>query len=57
MSPPSDADKKGLEARARRKAYLAFLNWRIPELMAKGHLGRQARHQADYEWARARRSS
>lgn len=47
----TDQQRKQRERGERRTAYFAFLDQRIPELMATGHPGRRAREQADREWA------
>ena len=45
------AEQKGAAKRKRVEAYLAFLDDRVPKLMAEGYKGRTARRQADKEWA------
>lgn len=45
------AEQKGKAKRQQIEDYLAFLDERMPKLMAEGYKGRTARRQADKEWA------
>jgi hypothetical protein len=44
------AEQKGKAKRKQIEDYLAFLDDRVPKLMAEGYKGRSARRQADREW-------
>ena len=47
----TSAEQKGKAKRQQIEDYLAFLDERMPKLMAEGYKGRSARHEADRQWA------